>query len=1213
MMPIRKKTARDKELTDKIVEIFDANWYLKQNPDIALENIDPLAHFTSAGLNEGRNPCPLFDSQYYLDQNPDIKEAGLSACQHFLMTGGLEGRNPHPLFDSQYYLTRNPDVEALGINPLIHFLNSGGDEGRNPCPLFDSEHYVDTLRGVIPSGMNPLIHYIKAGPMGDANPNPLFNQNWYRAKNPSSIQSGQTPLAHFLSTPSYACTSPHPLFDSQYYLTSNPDVQDIGINPLLHYLNTGGIEGRNPCSLFDGAFYIDTYKDVIESGINPLIHYLDHGARNNYQPNLLFDPVYYTENIGDFNEEGYNPLIHYIMSGPLSDAKPHPLFDQKWYRERNLGLIQTGQTPLSHFFTTGPDEYQNPNALFDSWYYQETYFDTNQGGCKLFQHYLSTGNQKGFNPNPYFLSKWYKDHYVDENDPEDLNLLLHYQQRVDQAYLDIENEETLEDIPNPNPLFDTAWYIFENQDVFDHRSNPLSHFIEAGHMERRKPSELFDPKWYEGNVTNQGKSLNDLEPLRHFLHHGAINGLAPSALWQATQDTLAENASPLQHYDETGNHTINPRHREILKESDLFDSEWYKEEYLIPRNNLMDPIDHYLIFGANLGYNPGPDFNSQAYRSNNHDLRNAAINPLIHYIRHGRFEGRHATKENRDNEIKNFRFSHPEYGPISDILEYDSDIHPPTDLNENICVHLHFYHADMAEEFCDIINRLQHPFTFLVSVQIDEDEEYWTQYFTENITYATKIVVKACPNRGRDVQPWLVEFKDIIRDHDIFCHLHTKKSGYNKFQKSWRHYLAHTTFGNQTLVNQILTIFSDDPSVGLIFPAYFYILRNQPNYGVNFRQYERLYTALFGRLPDEECPDYPAGSFFWARTKTLEPLLDLDLAVEDFDEEEGQVDGTIAHALERILGSLPDFTGHTKRCIAVDVPFDLTRYIHPARIETLNPQLFLPSTFNININDDNARSINRKPKVAVYTSITGGYENLIKPLKINPDIDYFLFTDTPEKFNPDWAQVIKTPYISHKPVRTARYAKTHAHFWFSDYDYAIWIDANVLPVTGLETIIEKIHNTSHHAGFIQHPLRHNCMEEGNELIKYGIDDPLLIEEQITRYGKIPEIFAEELIETNLFICRPKLKVTHDFMSTWWAEINNYSHRDQLSINYAIFESELKWIPLFEDNVSLRNHPDFFLLEHELYNREEFIEKITSNINNQSHANALEPQNENIQV
>ena len=40
---------------------------------------------------------------------------------------------------------------------------------------------------------------------------------------------------------------------------------------------------------------------------------------------------------------------------------------------------------------------------------------------------------------------------------------------------------------------------------------------------------------------------------------------------------------------------------------------------------------------------------------------------------------------------------------------------------------------------------------------------------------------------------------------------------------------------------------------------------------------------------------YPAGSFFWAKTDALKPLFDREFRIEDFPEEQGQTDGTLAH------------------------------------------------------------------------------------------------------------------------------------------------------------------------------------------------------------------------------------------------------------------------------------------------------------------------------
>jgi len=75
-----------------------------------------------------------FDPQYYLDNNPDVAVSGIDPALHYVLYGAREGREPNPLFDTSYYLAANPDVAAANINPLFHFVTRGAGEGRRSHP-----------------------------------------------------------------------------------------------------------------------------------------------------------------------------------------------------------------------------------------------------------------------------------------------------------------------------------------------------------------------------------------------------------------------------------------------------------------------------------------------------------------------------------------------------------------------------------------------------------------------------------------------------------------------------------------------------------------------------------------------------------------------------------------------------------------------------------------------------------------------------------------------------------------------------------------------------------------------------------------------------------------------------------------------------------------------------------------------------------------------
>src|SRR5262249_26113488 len=110
--------------------LFDASFYLEQNPDVAKAHVNPSVHYTNTGWKEGRDPHPLFDTSFYLDRNPDVAKTGVNPLWHYVRWGWKEGRDPHPRFDIALYLQRNPDVAKADLDPLWHYARWGSKERR---------------------------------------------------------------------------------------------------------------------------------------------------------------------------------------------------------------------------------------------------------------------------------------------------------------------------------------------------------------------------------------------------------------------------------------------------------------------------------------------------------------------------------------------------------------------------------------------------------------------------------------------------------------------------------------------------------------------------------------------------------------------------------------------------------------------------------------------------------------------------------------------------------------------------------------------------------------------------------------------------------------------------------------------------------------------------------------------------------------------------
>src|SRR5262249_5084596 len=82
------------------------------------------------------------------------------------------------------------------------------------------------------------------------------------------------------------------------------------------------------------------------------------------------------------------------------------------------------------------------------------------------------------------------------------------------------------------------------------------------------------------------------------------------------------------------------REARLIRKSHLFDASFYLDRNPDVKASGVDPIRHYLQWGAYEGRDPHPDFDTSFYVQNNPDVTTSGINPLVHYLARGMANGR---------------------------------------------------------------------------------------------------------------------------------------------------------------------------------------------------------------------------------------------------------------------------------------------------------------------------------------------------------------------------------------------------------------------------------------------------------------------------------------------------------------------------------------------------------------------------------------------
>jgi lipopolysaccharide biosynthesis protein len=205
----------------------------------------------------------------------------------------------------------------------------------------------------------------------------------------------------------------------------------------------------------------------------------------------------------------------------------------------------------------------------------------------------------------------------------------------------------------------------------------------------------------------------------------------------------------------------------------------------------------------------------------------------------------------------------------------------------------------LAPDFIGRLERNEISCDLFLSTNTHEKAEHLRKAF---LKYTGAVEIEVVPNRGRDIGPFVTTFGNRMVEggYDLIGHVHGKRSlGVDEAMgEAWRHFLWENLLGGEyPMLDLAARIFAARPTIGLLMPEDPHLVGWDHNRTIA----EDLARRMGLNTPLDNFIDFPLGTMFWARPAALRPLIGLHLDWNDYPSEPLPNDGTILHALERLM------------------------------------------------------------------------------------------------------------------------------------------------------------------------------------------------------------------------------------------------------------------------------------------------------------------------
>lgn len=249
----------------------------------------------------------------------------------------------------------------------------------------------------------------------------------------------------------------------------------------------------------------------------------------------------------------------------------------------------------------------------------------------------------------------------------------------------------------------------------------------------------------------------------------------------------------------------------------------------------------------------------------------------------------------------------------------------------NTAILCNLYYMEMIEYFYSYLDKIPKE----IDIYFFSSKKNVIEALKEHYLDSKNVFVNEKANRGRDISALLVAGQKIIKKYQYICFVHDKKELYDVYKQDteiWKKNLWDNTLASPEYVRNVINYFETNNRCGLLIPP-----ERFSNYfndwvcgdwGDNYNNTVQLAKNLGLTVTiSKELPSFSLGTVFWCRVEALLKLFDYEWKYEDFHEEPMPEDGTISHAIERILPYVVEDAGYdTETIMTEDFGVELLSY-----------------------------------------------------------------------------------------------------------------------------------------------------------------------------------------------------------------------------------------------------------------------------------------------